>query len=88
MRLYLQLVLMGIFKALEYLMKNLLIIWFFKESTVIDNAFDVFIRTSDYEQKRQNLDNRLLRLKVDIDEKQPIIQLKNDIAAFCWKIRA
>lgn len=23
----------------------------FKESTVIDNAFDVFIRTSDYEQK-------------------------------------
>jgi ABC-type dipeptide/oligopeptide/nickel transport system ATPase component len=42
----------------------------FKESTVIDNAFDVFIRTSDYEQKRQNLDNRLLRLKVDIDEKQ------------------
>ena len=28
----------------------------FKESTVIDNAFDVFIRTSDYEQKRQNLD--------------------------------
>ena len=58
----------------------------FKESTVIDNAFDVFIRTSDYEQKRQNLDNRLLRLKVDIDEKQPIIQLKNDIAAFAGKL--
>lgn len=58
----------------------------FKESTVIDNAFDVFIRTTDYEQKRQNLDNRLLRLKVDIDEKQPIIQLKNDIAAFAGKL--
>ncbi|MFR7631664.1 MAG: AAA family ATPase [Lachnospira eligens] len=58
----------------------------FKESTVIDNAFDVFIRTSDYEQKRQNLDNRLLRLKVEIDEKPPIIQLKNDIAAFAGKL--
>ena len=58
----------------------------FKESTVIDNAFDVFIRTSDYEQKRQNLDNRLLRLKVDIDEKPSIIQLKNDIAAFVGKL--
>ena len=58
----------------------------FKESTVIDNAFDVFIRTSDYEQKRQNLDNRLLRLKVDIDEKPLIIQLKNDIAAFAGKL--
>ena len=58
----------------------------FKESTVIDNAFDVFIRTSDYEQKRQNLDNRLLRLKVDINEKLPIIQLKNDIAAFAGKL--
>ena len=58
----------------------------FKESTVIDNAFDVFIRTSDYEQKRQNLDNRLLKLKVDIDEKPPIIQLKNDIAAFAGKL--
>ena len=31
----------------------------FKESTVIDNAFDVFIRTSDYEQKRQNLIKQL-----------------------------
>ena len=58
----------------------------FKESTVIDNAFDVFIRTSDYEQKRKNLDNRLLRLKVDIDEKPPVIQLKNDIAAFAGKL--
>lgn len=32
------------------------------------------------------MDNRLLRLKVDIDEKQPIIQLKNDIAAFAGKL--
>lgn len=58
----------------------------FKESTVIDNAFDIFIRTSDYEQKRQNLDNRLLKLKVDIDEKMSIIQLKKDIAAFAGKL--
>lgn len=58
----------------------------FKESTVIDNAFDVFIKTSDYEQKRQDLDKRLLRLKIDIDEKGSIIQLKNDIAAFAGKL--
>lgn len=29
----------------------------FKESKVIDNAFDVFIRTPDYEQKRAELDS-------------------------------
>lgn len=32
------------------------------------------------------MDNRLLKLKVDIDEKPPIIQLKNDIAAFTGKL--
>lgn len=35
----------------------------FKESKVIDNAFDVFIRTSDYEQRRIELDKRLAKLK-------------------------
>ena len=61
----------------------------FKESTVIDNAFDVFIRTTDYEQKRQNLDNRLLRLKVDIDEKQAwevmFEEVKNDNFGLEWE---
>lgn len=58
----------------------------FKESEVIDNAFDVFIRTPDYEQKRTELDNRLTKLKVDIDTKPQILQLRNDISAFMGKL--
>ena len=58
----------------------------FKESKVIDNAFDVFIRTPDYEHKRTELDNRLTSLKVDIDTKPQILQLKNDISAFMGKL--
>jgi len=58
----------------------------FKESKVIDNAFDVFIRTPDYEQKRAELDSRLAKLKVDIDTKPQIIQLKGDISAFMGKL--
>lgn len=58
----------------------------FKESEVIDNAFDVFIRTPDYEQKRTELDERLTKLKVDIDTKPQILQLRKDISAFMGKL--
>lgn len=58
----------------------------FKESEVINNAFDVFIRTPDYEQKRAELDNRLTKLKVDVDTKPQILQLRNDISAFAGKL--
>lgn len=58
----------------------------FKESEVIDNAFDVFIRTPDYEQKRAEIDNQLAKLKVDIDTKPQILQLRNDISAFMGKL--
>lgn len=58
----------------------------FKESTVIENAFDVFIRTSDYEQRRRELDTRLAKLKVDIDSQDKVVQLKTDIIAFNGKL--
>lgn len=58
----------------------------FKESEVIDNAFDVFVKTPDYEERRTELDNRLSKLKVDIDTKPQVIQLKNDISAFVGKL--
>lgn len=58
----------------------------FKESEVIDNAFDVFIRTPDYEQRRKELDDRLTKLKVDIDTKPQIVQLRNDVSAFMGKL--
>ena len=58
----------------------------FKESEVIDNAFDVFVKTPDYEEKRAELDNRLSKLKVDIDTKPQVIQLRNDISAFVGKL--
>ena len=58
----------------------------FKESKVIDNAFDVFIRTPDYEQRRAELDGRLAKLKVDVDTKPQILQLRSDISAFTGKL--
>lgn len=58
----------------------------FKESEVIDNAFDVFIRTPDYEQRRRELDARLTKLKVDIDTKPQIVQLRSDVSVFMGKL--
>lgn len=58
----------------------------FKESEVIDNAFDVFIRTPDYDQRKHELDSRLAKLKVDIDTQAGIVQLRRDIATFAGKL--
>lgn len=58
----------------------------FQESAVINNAFDVFIRTPDYEERRKELDNRLIKLKIDIDSQERIIQLRKDILAFYGKL--
>lgn len=38
----------------------------FQESTLINNAFDVFIKSPDYNIRRAALDTRLKVLKVDI----------------------
>lgn len=58
----------------------------FQESAVINNAFDVFIRTPDYEERRKELDDRLIKLKIDIDSQERIIQLRKDILAFSGKL--
>lgn len=58
----------------------------FKESAVIDNAFDVFIKTPDYVEKRRELDNRLAKLKIDIGSQEQVIQLRKDISDFSGKL--
>ncbi|MGN8626908.1 hypothetical protein [Bulleidia sp. HCP3S3_G12] len=58
----------------------------FKENKLIDNAFDVFIKTSDYEQRKHELDNSLTTLKIDISEEKNVVQLKKDISDFKGKL--
>lgn len=47
----------------------------FKESEVIENAFDVFIKTPEYETKNQSVNERLGKLRIDINSNQEISQL-------------
>ena len=58
----------------------------FQESSVIDNAFDVFIKTPDYDERRASLDSRLKALKVNIGNDARIIQLQEVIDSFTGKL--
>ena len=53
---------------------------------IINEYKGVKVRTPDYEQKRAELDNQLAKLKVDIDTKPQILQLRNDISAFMMNL--
>ncbi|GMQ58361.1 AAA family ATPase [Vallitalea sediminicola] len=48
----------------------------FKEDNVIENTFEVFLKTPNYDQKKQQLDNHLLSLKEIMDEHQDITELR------------
>lgn len=58
----------------------------FQKNTVIENAFDVFIKTSDYDTRRATLDERLKTLKVDVGNDERIIQLQSDIQKLKGKL--
>lgn len=47
----------------------------FKEDEVIENSFEVFLKTSDYDQKKDQLDSHLLELK-------DILSQDNNVIAF------
>ncbi len=58
----------------------------FQENKVIENAFDVLIKTPDYDERRALLDERLKALKVSIGSDKRIIQLRGDIQNYSGKL--
>lgn len=58
----------------------------FQESAVIKDAFDVFIKTPDYDVRRASLDTRLKTLKIDIGQDANIMQLRSDIQELTGKL--
>ena len=60
----------------------------FQESDLIGkkDAFDVFIKTTDYDEKREELDKRLKTLKISIGDDERIIKLRNIIFTYLGKL--
>lgn len=58
----------------------------FQESKLIEDAFDVFIKTPDYDKRRALLDERLKALKVSIGDDERIIQLRGNIENYSGKL--
>lgn len=54
----------------------------FKESTVIANAFDVFVRTPEYERCREDLNNKLSILKSALSNNKEILDFQENIDSF------
>jgi energy-coupling factor transporter ATP-binding protein EcfA2 len=51
----------------------------FKEDKVIENTFEVFLKTPNYDEKKQQLDNHLLSLKKIMEDEQEIIELRDSL---------
>jgi len=49
----------------------------FKESDVIQNAFDVFIKSDEYEQQQKKLETQLKEIHIDINEDEDLSRLLN-----------
>jgi len=58
----------------------------FQENSFIENAFNVFIKTPDYDQRRASLDSRLKALKVNIGNDERVIQLRQNLQDFAGKL--
>lgn len=52
----------------------------FKEDNVIENTFQVFLKTPNYDEKKQAIDNRLVALKKIMEENHEISMLKENLA--------
>lgn len=48
----------------------------FKEDEVIENAFEVFIRTQDFDEKQRELNEKLKTLTIDINSEDIVVNLK------------
>lgn len=51
----------------------------FKEDEVIKNSFEVFLKTSSYDEKKVQLDNHLLSLRKIMEKDQEIIELRDSL---------
>ncbi len=51
----------------------------FKEDEVIENAFEVFIRTKDYDEKQNELNEKLKTLTIDVNSEDIVINLKGKL---------
>lgn len=58
----------------------------FQKSNLIENAFDVFIKTPNYDEKHAAFDERLKALKVSIGNDERIIKLRDEIRNFSGKL--
>ena len=47
----------------------------FKESEVIQNSFEVFIKTPDYEERKNSIDERLKKIHVDVEQNTDLQEL-------------
>jgi energy-coupling factor transporter ATP-binding protein EcfA2 len=52
----------------------------FKEENVIENTFEVFLKTPNYDEKKQALDNRLVALREIMEENHEISVLKENLS--------
>ncbi len=58
----------------------------FKEAEVITNSFDIFIKTPNYDIRRQQLNERLRELKVDIGSHPDIVNIQKSSSEVSKKI--
>ncbi len=59
----------------------------FKEGEVIENTFEVFLKTPNYDEKKQQLDNHLLSLKKIMEDNQEIIELRDSLVKINEKFK-
>ena len=59
----------------------------FKESEVIENSFEVFIKTPEYEERVNTLNQKLSALKIGIQENENLLELTNILDLFAQKLK-
>ena len=59
----------------------------FKESEVIDNAFEVFVKSPDYDRRVASLNEKMKKLKIGIDEKSELAIFLNIINQISQKLK-
>ncbi|MBP2633219.1 MAG: hypothetical protein H6Q70_3847 [Firmicutes bacterium] len=51
----------------------------FKEDEVIENSFEIFLKTLNYDEKKEQLDNHLISLKKIMEENQEVLELRDSL---------
>jgi ABC-type molybdenum transport system ATPase subunit/photorepair protein PhrA len=59
----------------------------FKESEVIDNAFEIFIKSDEYDRKVDSLNAKMRSIRFDVEENSHFLPLLNTLNQFAQKIK-